>query len=317
MRDVPRLVSLLPSATEILEVLGLSAYQVGRSHECDYPAAVSALPVCTAPKFDPIGTSAEIHDRVTDLLTSALSVYRVSTEQLQELQPSHIFTQAQCEVCAVSLADVEAAVAANAAEKSPDAPAPQVISLQPNTLAEVWVDIRRVAEAVLGSDGVPKAEAAIAALSQRVEAVKAAIAPQTHRPQVACIEWPDPLMGAGNWIPELVTLAGGDPCFGTVGQHSPWLSWSELIAADPDIIILMPCGYDLPRTRAEAQPLIDHPQWSDLAAVRQGQVYVTDGNQYFNRPGPRLVDSLEILAEILHPEAVSPHRYQGHGWQLL
>ena len=317
MRDVPRLVSLLPSATEILDVLGLSTYQVGRSHECDYPAAVSALPVCTAPKFDPVGTSAEIHDRVTELLTSALSVYRVSTDQLQELQPSHIFTQAQCEVCAVSLADVEAAVAVNAAKQSSEAPAPQVISLQPNTLAEVWADIRRVAQAVLGSAGIPPAEAAIAALSQRVEAVKAAIAPQTHRPRVACIEWPDPLMGAGNWIPELVTLAGGDPCFGTVGQHSPWLSWSELLAADPDIIILMPCGYDLPRTRTEAQPLINHPQWPDLAAVRQGQVYVTDGNQYFNRPGPRLVDSLEILAEILHPEAVKPHRYRGNGWQPL
>jgi iron complex transport system substrate-binding protein len=124
-------------------------------------------------------------------------------------------------------------------------------------------------------------------------------------------------MGAGNWIPELVELAGGEPCLGTVGEHSPWISWAELTAADPDVIVLLPCGYDLATTRAEAQPLRQHPAWGSLRAVQTGRVYVTDGNQYFNRPGPRLVDSLEILLEILHPEVVPSPRYHGEAWQVL
>lgn len=298
-----KIVSLIPSATEIVACLGLASALVGRSHECDWPEQVKSLPVCTEPKFDPTGSSREIHDRVTDLLQSALSVYRVKTDLLERLQPTHILTQAQCEVCAVSLTDVEAAVATLTHSQ------PRLISLQPSQLSEVWTDIERVA-AALKVDARP----VLTALKQRVAACVTASKTQVRaRPSVACIEWADPLMAAGNWVPELVQMAGGDPLFGVSGQHSPWLSWAELVAADPEVMVIMPCGYDLSRTRQDAELLAQHPDWSGLKAVQLGQVYITDGNQYFNRPGPRLVDSLEILAEILQPGAELGD--QGCGWE--
>jgi iron complex transport system substrate-binding protein len=301
MTQSSRIVSLIPSATEIVAFLGLTDSLVGRSHECDFPSEVTALPVCTEPKFNPEGTSGQIHQRVTDLLQSALSVYRVKTEVLEHLQPTHILTQAQCEVCAVSLADVEQAVAKLTHSQA------QIISLQPNTLADVWGDIERIAQ-VLG------VTAPLDSLQQRVAACTKATQSLPH-PTVACIEWAEPLMAAGNWIPELVEMAGGKSLFGTVGQHSPWLQWSELSAADPDVIVLMPCGYSLSRTREDAEHLAQHSEWQNLRAVQTGRVYLTDGNQYFNRPGPRLVDSLEILTEILHPE--SQFGYEGKGWEVF
>lgn len=303
--DPLKIVSLIPSATEIVAFLGLTDRLVGRSHECDYPAEVLALPVCTEPKFNPEGTSGEIHDRVTDLLQSALSVYRVKTDRLEQLQPTHILTQAQCEVCAVSLSEVEQAVATLTQSQ------PQVISLQPNVLMDLWADIERVANALSIEAGER-----LEALKQRVETCRQSTQdlPDANRPTVACIEWAEPLMAAGNWIPELVTLAGGKCLFGTVGKHSPWLQWQQLTEADPDVIVIMPCGYNLERTRQDAEYLAQQAQWSNLKAVRLGQVYISDGNQYFNRPGPRLVDSLEILAEILHPQRFQ-FGYQGKGWQ--
>ncbi|MGB3201026.1 MAG: ABC transporter substrate-binding protein, partial [Nodosilinea sp.] len=131
---------------------------------------------------------------------------------------------------------------------------------------------------------------------------------------VACIEWTEPLMAAGNWVPELVTIAGGESLFGEVGRHSPWLTWDDLVTADPEIIVIMPCGYDLVVTQRESEALATHPQWAQLNAVQTGRVYLTDGNQYFNRPGPRLVDSVEILAEIFHPQQ-AVYGYRGQGWQ--
>jgi iron complex transport system substrate-binding protein len=303
-------VSLLPSATEILHLLGLTEYQVGRSHECDYPPGIEALPACTAPRFNPEGTSAEVHDRVSDLLQSALSVYQVKTDVLQALQPTHILTQAQCEVCAASLPEVEAAV------QSLTGVSPQILSLQPNSLGEVWDDIRQVAAAVWGPEGKERAEGAIASLQERVQACRQLTEPLPHKPSVVCSEWPEPLMAAGNWVPQLVYGAGGVPLLSQRGEHSPWITWKDLTVADPEVIILMPCGYDLAQTRRESQVLLDNDHWPLLRAVKTQQVYLTDGNQYFNRPGPRLVDSLEILTEILHPDQVSLH-YQGQGWQPL
>lgn len=302
-----KLVSLIPSATEIVALLGLSDRLVGRSHECDYPAEVQTRPICTAPKFNPEGDSGEIHDRVTDLLQSALSVYRIQTDVLERVQPTHILTQAQCEVCAVSLADVEQAVAQLTHHQ------PQIISLQPNTLEDVWADIQRVAE-LLGVS----AETPLAHLKQRVAACaeQTQQIPESDRPTVACIEWIDPLMAAGNWIPQLVNLAGGRSLFGQVGQHSPWLQWEALVAADPDVLLMMPCGFDLSRTQQESQQLTQYSEWRNLRSVQAGKVYILDGNQYFNRPGPRLVDSLEILAEILHPDRFQ-FGYEAKGWQLL
>jgi len=300
-----RIVSLIPSATEILQVLGLTAAIVGRSHECDYPPEIQQLPVCTQPKFNPEGTSGEIHNRVTELLQNALSVYKVEIETLEKLQPTHILTQAQCEVCACSLSEVEQAVSTLVNSK------PEIISLQPNLLAEVWADIQRVAD-IIGVDG----ESAIAPLKFRVDAVtsKTQTIVRENRPTVACIEWIEPLMAAGNWIPELVTMAGGTSLFGIVGQHSPWLQWESLVKANPDVIIFMPCGFDLNRTRIEAKEMLKYTEWPNLQAVKSGKVYITDGNSYFNRPGPRLVDSLEILAEILHPELFN---FAYPGWERL
>jgi len=308
MVDRPlKIVSLIPSATEIIAALGLTKAIVGRSHECDYPREIQNLPVCTQPKFNPDGSSREIHDRATELLQSALSVYLVELETLEKLQPTHIITQAQCDVCAVSLADVETAV------KSLTKSHPQVISLEPNLLAEVWVDMERVANN-LGVDG----NEVISQLKKRVVACaeKTQNLPVNNIPKVACIEWSNPLMAAGNWMPELVKLAGGNSLFGEIGKHSPWLKWEELLTANPDVIIFMPCGFDLERTRQDTLELIKSSEWQDLPVVKSGKVYITDGNSYFNRPGPRLVDSLEILAEILHPELFN-FGYQGIGWEQL
>ncbi|CBN55953.1 MULTISPECIES: cobalamin-binding protein [Kamptonema] len=300
-----RIVSLIPSATEILQILGLTGSIVGRSHECDYPPEIQQLPICTQPKFNPEGTSGEIHNRVTELLENALSVYKVEIETLEQLQPTHILTQAQCEVCACSLVEVEQAVSTLVNSK------PEIISLQPNLLAEVWTDIQRVAD-IIGVDG----KSAIEQLKSRVDAITSTFSQQVNSniPTVACIEWIEPLMAAGNWIPELVTMAGGNSLFGIVGQHSPWLQWESLVKANPDVIIFMPCGFDLNRTRIEAMEMLKYTEWETLQAVQTGKVYITDGNSYFNRPGPRLVDSLEILAEILHPEIFN-FGYQG--WEHL
>ena len=300
-----RIVSLIPSATEILQILGLTGSIVGRSHECDYPPEIQQLPICTQPKFNPEGTSGEIHNRVTELLQNALSVYKVEIETLEQLQPTHILTQAQCEVCACSLVEVEQAVSTLVNSK------PEIISLQPNLLAEVWTDIQRVAD-IIGVDG----KSTIEQLKSRVDAITSTFSKQVNSniPAVACIEWIEPLMAAGNWIPELVTMAGGNSLFGIVGQHSPWLQWESLVKANPDVIIFMPCGFDLNRTRTEAMEMLKYPEWETLQAVKTGKVYITDGNSYFNRPGPRLVDSLEILAEILHPEIFN-FGYQG--WENL
>lgn len=301
-----RIVSLIPSATEIVDLLGLSACLVGRSHECDYPISIQNRPICTEPKFNPEGNSTEIHDRVTELLQTAMSVYRLKLEVLETLQPTHILTQAQCEVCAVSLAEVEAAMTELTGLQ------PQILSLQPNVLSDVWQDIEQVAQA-FGS----QADRAIGPLKDRVEQCQTLAQTDTATlPTVACIEWIDPLMAAGNWLPELVTLAGGRSLFGTLGHHSPWLDWKALVEADPDYIILMPCGFGLERTRDEAQILRQKPQWHDLKAVVHNRVYITDGNHYFNRPGPRLVDSLEILTEILHPGQCA-FGYRGTGWDVL
>jgi iron complex transport system substrate-binding protein len=300
-----RIVSLIASATEIVHVLGLGPDQVGRSHECDFPDEVRALPVCTTPSFPVAGSSAEIDRRVKERVVNALSVYEVFQEELERLQPTHIITQTQCRVCAVSLEDVERALAGSISSR------PKLVALEPNALDDIWNDLRRVAEAC----GVAsKGEEVVQALRERVLRIADRAHHAARRPRVACIEWHEPLMAAGNWVPELVELAAGENLFGKAGLHSPWMSWDELVAADPDVIISMPCGFELERTHQEMYWLTDRPGWSGLLAVRSGQVYLADGNQYLNRPGPRIVESLQILAEILHPEVFEP-KLEGSGWE--
>ncbi len=297
-----RIVSLIASSTEIVSALGFRADLVGRSHECDFPEGVRALPVCTEPKFNVEGTSYEIDERVKAILQEGLSVYRVHADVLDSLAPDVIITQAQCEVCAVSLSDVEEAVKKLVSSK------PEVVALEPNALADVWDDIRRVARA-LGAPG--RGEALVAKLQARVDAV-AERARGLPRRRVACIEWIDPLMAAGNWMPELVERAGGENLFGAAGRHSPFLDWSDVVAADPEVVVVTPCGFDIPRTRVEVPTLAARPGWERFA----GRTALADGNAFMNRPGPRLVESLEILAEILHPE-VFDFGHRGLGWEKL
>lgn len=300
-----RVVSLLASCTEIVCSLGFAGSLVGRSHECDFPEEVKQLPVCTEPKFNTEGTSYQIDQRVKAILQEGLSVYRVDAERLKQLQPDLILTQTQCEVCAVSLRDVERAVCDWLGSR------PRIVALEPNKLADVWSDIERVAEALghrqAGTELVRQ-------LKQRMVDVSSRAARQQPRPSTACIEWIDPLMAAGNWMPELVEMAGGVNLFGEAGKHSPRMSWQQLRGADPDVIVILPCGWDIQHSLAEMPALARQPGWSELKAVGSRGVYLADGNQYFNRPGPRVVESLEILAEILHPDQFH-FGHRGRGWQ--
>lgn len=300
-----KVVSLIASATEILCALGFEKALVGRSHECDYPPAVKRLPVLTEPGFPVEGSSREIDRRVKEVLRHGVSVYRVFEEALRDLKPDLIVTQTHCEVCAVSLKDVEAALAKGLGF------CPAVAALKPDSLADVWGDIRKVARSLGAPARGEKLVSRLKARMGRIAAKAKALAP---RPRVAYIEWMDPLMAGGNWMPELISLASGRNLFGKAGRHSPAMSWSELKTANPDVLLIGPCGFDLARTRQELPTLTRRRGWSRLGAAREGRVYLLDGNQYFNRPGPRLAESLEILAEILHPAAFR-FGHEGRGWE--
>lgn len=304
----PRVVSLIASATETVAALGCGDWLVGRSHECDYPPAlVRDLPVCTRAKVDIEASGAEIDRQIKSMLGDAVSIYELEIATLERLRPDVILTQSQCEVCAVSLRDVEQAVCQLVSSR------PRIISLEPDGLSEVWHGINQVAQAL----GVPDRGAALVARSlERLESLSQCTAQTAHKPTVACIEWIEPLMAAGNWVPDLVAIAGGVNLFGEAGRHSPWMTWDELIARDPDVIVVLPCGWDIARCRREMHPLTTRADWPQLAAVRNARVYLTDGNQYFNRPGPRVVESAEILAEVLHPGEFD-FGHQGTGWVSL
>ena len=304
---MPRIVSLIASATEIVCALGFENHLVGRSHECDFPENVKRLPVCTQPKFDPDGTSYEIDQRVKAIVQEGLSVYRVDGAKLRELEPDIIVTQSHCEVCAVSLREVERAVCAWLST------CPRLVSLAPNALADVWTSIEQVADALQVSE---RGGEVIGRLQERMKTLAERTRGLAAWPTVACIEWIDPLMAVGNWMPELIEMAGGVNLFGVAGAHSPWMTWEELCSADSDVLIVVPCGFDIARTRREMSLLTSKPEWPRLSAVRSGRVFLADGNQYFNRPGPRLVESLEILAEVLHP-ATFEFGHEGTGWQRL
>jgi iron complex transport system substrate-binding protein len=298
-----RIVSLIASATEIVCALDARGRLVGRSHECDFPADVAALPALTAPKFKVEGTSAEIDARVREIVRDGLSVYRVDGEALKALAPDVIVTQDHCEVCAVSLSDVEAATCTWTGRPV------EIVSLRPDCMADVYADMGRVARALgvadAGSRLVGEMQACLGAVQARVAG--------RARPRVAFIEWVEPLMAGGNWMPELIEIAGGHNLFGQAGKHSDWMQWPELVAADPDAIVVAPCGYGLARCLEELPLLQAKPGWAEISAVREGRVYFADGNAYFNRPGPRLADSAEILAEMLHPGASDAHR-GGSAW---
>ncbi|WP_019505553.1 cobalamin-binding protein [Pleurocapsa sp. PCC 7319] len=300
-----KIVSLLPSATEIIDCLGLTDALVGRSHECDYPPSVKDLPVCTEARLNSHKNSGEIDNDVQTLMQKALSIYKIKTEVLEDLQPTHIITQDQCDVCAVNLPEVERAIAKLTNSH------PQIISLQPDLLNEVWEDIERVAN-TLGVEAKP----ALNKLQSRINIISDKVKDLSEKPTVVAIEWTEPLMVGANWIPELIEIAGGKSLLSVKGKHSPYISWESLVEANPDVIVIMPCGFDLERTEKESQVLTQNPNWNSLKAVKNDKVFIVDGNAYFNRPGPRLVDSAEVLAEIFHPQLFD-FNHREKSWKLF
>jgi iron complex transport system substrate-binding protein len=299
-----RVVSLIASATEIVAGLGLEHLLVARSHECDWPESVLHLPQASKPSFPTGGTSKAIDLAVKERLAKALSVYEVDAELLKQLKPDVIITQTQCEVCAVSPADVERAVCQLADRDV------KIVSLEPNRLGDVWEDIRRVAAALNQPE---EGDKLVDRLRRRVLDIGARAGSRFPKPRLAVVEWIEPLMTAGNWMPELIEVAGGVSVLGEAGEHSPYMTWDQLALKDPDVILISPCGFGIPRTLQEMPVLEAQRGWKRLRAVRDGRVIVADGNAYFHRPGPRLVESLEILAEVLHPKGFQ-FGHQGIGW---
>lgn len=288
-----RIVSLLPSATEIVCALGLKDQLVGRSHECDYPPGIEALPPLTRPKLPVHGTSAAIHRSVTSILKLSLSVYEVEEELLCALEPDFIITQTQCEICAVSLKDLEEALKHFLGKK------PELVPLAPFCLSHILEDLRRVASAL----GVEEAGRTLATeLEGRIHSLQEAIQSLSPSPiRVLVLEWLDPPMVGLNWMPELLELVGAKPVVAETGAPSRRLSWEEIPSLDPDLLLIIPCGFPVEKTLGELPDFLKRPEIQRLRAVQEGNVYVADGNAYFNRPGPRIVDSGEILAEILYP----------------
>lgn len=292
-----RVVSLLPSSTETVAVLGRAHELVGRSHECDFPPeVVRDLPVLTASRVDGRGSSRKVHEETRNFVREGLSLYRVDEEKLRALEPDLILTQAQCEVCAVSYQEVLEATTRLLGDET------RVLSLKPKIWDEVLGDFLRVADA-LGDR--PSGARLVDQLQARVEAVEEKVC-EAPSPRVLCIEWMDPLVEAGHWMPELIEIAGGSPLFALPGEKSPMVDWDAVLDADPEVILVAPCGFRIDETCADIDALRGRPGWRSLQAAREGRVFVLDGNAYVNRPGPRLVDTLEILAALVHPDLFPP-----------
>jgi iron complex transport system substrate-binding protein len=306
-----RIASLISSATEMVYLLGLGERLVGVSHECDYPSDVAAKPRLTRSLVDAAATSRAIDQQVHQLAATQSALYEIDVERLAALRPDVIITQAQCDVCAVRYEDVVSAV-----DQTPALRHARVVALNPHTLADVLADIRLLGDVL---DAPAAAAAALRTLDARLAAVNAQTTAQaaSPRPRVACLEWIDPPMLAANWTPELVERAGGQCGLAQPAQHSVYARWEQIVDYDPEVIVIMPCGFDLPRAISEAQALPAMGGWNDLAAVRGDRVFAVDGNAYFNRSGPRLVDSVEILAHLFHPNLFAPPAMANRPWQRL
>ena len=298
-----RIVSLLASGTELVCALGLGDQLVGRSHECDYPAWVKRLPEVSHPTFDISGSSREIDELVRQRLHAGQPLYQVEEALLAELAPDVLITQTHCEVCAVSPADFAHQAPARLCRE-------QVVALSTGTLAAILQGFSAVAE-VLGKP--TQGAALVESIRSRLAALAEKTRVLTH-PSVVCLEWIEPLFAMGNWGPELVELAGGVSLLGVPSVHSTTTPWAALREADPDVLVVAPCGFGLERALREMHLLAEQPGWRELRAVQTKRVFVADGNLYFNRSGPIMFDSAQILAEILHPDAFPPD-HQGQVWQ--
>jgi iron complex transport system substrate-binding protein len=289
-----RICSLLPGATEILFALGLGDDIVGVTHECDYPPEARQKPVVVRTAMDPKRlTSSEIDREVSAILAGGSNLYTLDQQALRQSAPDLILTQSLCAVCALDYNHVVAVA------RSLSRP-PQILSLNPHSLAELMEDILRIGTATHKNSA---AENLVRRFKERIQNV--AEREPNQRPRVVCLEWFDPLYVAGHWVPEVVELAGGEDVLARAGAPSMRIEWRNVVAAQPDALLLMPCGFDLRRTAREATPLRRLDGWSELPAVKSGNVFALNGNAYFSRPGPRLIDGLEILARILHPNDFS------------
>jgi iron complex transport system substrate-binding protein len=289
----PRIVSLLPAATEIICGAGLRDCLVGVSHECNWPPGLEGLPRVTQSRLDSTAASSAIDAEVKSLAASGAALYEVDAELVTSLRPTLIVTQSQCDVCAVSFAAVAGMI-----DDSPALADAKLIALSPRSLSEVLADVVRIGAAV---GRTVQARAFVAALQERIDAVRRAVEDRREPPRrVVVIEWTDPLMIAGNWTPELAALAGGEYGLGVAGEHSRYVEWNELEMFAPEVVVVAPCGFNLDRSQHEARRLAEHPAWGRLPAVQGDRVHVVDGDVFFNRPGPRLVDSLEILFRALN-----------------
>ncbi|KAA8482070.1 iron complex transport system substrate-binding protein [Arcticibacter tournemirensis] len=299
-----KIISLLPSATEIVCALGLEDQLAGRSHECDYPEFVKQLPVCSYPRFDTDLSSTDIDRTVKELTMSAISLYRIDEEQIRNIQPDVIITQDQCKVCAVNIDDVQQVL------KDVTGNDTEVISLHPSSPDDILKDILQVASR-LGVSA--RAEVLVESLNERIDIIKHKLRFVEDRPSVACIEWLSPLMISGNWMPEIIEVAGGKPVLAQKGGHSSYVEFEALKDVDPDILIIAVCGFTIERTIKEIGVLLEYDGWNDLSAVKNNQVYIADGNRYFNRPGPGIIDTAEMLAEIIQPKQFI-FGFEGSAW---
>jgi iron complex transport system substrate-binding protein len=294
-----KIISLLPATTEIVCALGLREQLVGRSHECDYPEYVQTLPVCSQPKYPFDGQSFDIDQKVKAILSEGLSIYRINTDQIRQLNPNLILTQDQCEVCAVDLKNVEQCLAQIGVEAS-------VLSFSPETLEDILADIQVIA----GQFKIPEKGLQ---LKNEIDQGFSVIRNKTSTLEpvhMEIIEWIDPLMTAGNWMPDLVEIAGGYCTLGESGEHSSFIDFEQLMKADPEILSIIPCGYPIQKTKSELDTLFKTERWQELKAVKNKRIYIADGHQFFNRPGPRIADSARILAEIMHPDTFKPEQKQ-------
>ena len=282
-----RVVSLLASGTEIVCALGLGDCLVGRSHECDNPPEAATLPECSSPAFDTTVSSGAIDAEVRRRLRAGEPLYYIHTDLITQLNPDLIISQAHCQVCALTPDDVHRAGCRMPA---------QVLGLSVGSLAGIYDGVRQIARAL---EAPAEGERLVRQMAGRIDAVSAAVAGRAT-PTVVLLEWTDPIYAMGNWGPELIEASGGKPLLGAKAQHSAAIEWEAVVQANPDVLVIAPCGFKLPRTRDEMPRLQSLPGWSELRAVRSGRVVLADGNRYFNRSGTTVVETVEMLANMLH-----------------
>jgi len=287
-----RVCSFIPSATEILFALGLDEEIVAVSHECDYPDAAKSKPKVTRSQFDPEElTASEIDRRVRELVAAGKSIYTIDVDVLLEAKPDVVITQDLCQVCAVNGSEVLRAIKALPRR-------PRILTLSPHCLEDVLNNILEVGQMVGRSF---KAEQLVMKLKRRIELVKMRTGNVRNRPRVVCLEWLDPLYNSGHWVPEMTYIAGGEDGLSKLGEPARRIDWNQVLNYDPEVIMIMPCGYNLARGLMEARRLTELPRWRSLSAVANERVYVLDADGYYSRSGPRLVNGLEMMAKLLHP----------------